>query len=210
MKQSSPSTPLSNPSSSILLFILGCVGLILSLYALHVDSKLHEQNDNDEILEPFVALCDIKLIGASCSKVFTLPIGHMVSYFRIVPKGHILDVPNAMIGAVFYTIQILIYLSLLISNILHDGKKVNKLIALLIIINPVTVSCAMIASILLAFHLTFIVYDLCILCWSTHIINSIFFYYHVIQPLSSNQQEEQESSSTTHYIRNGVAKIKFI
>ena len=58
-------------------------GLILSYYALYVERKIeHKGNDDEE----FTALCDIESIGASCSAVFQLPEGRMLSLFGIVPK----------------------------------------------------------------------------------------------------------------------------
>ena len=45
---------------------LATAGLILSLYALYVESKLHDE----DLEEEFVALCDIEAIGASCRCVY--------------------------------------------------------------------------------------------------------------------------------------------
>ena len=68
--------------------ILGCV---LSAYALYVEHKVAHKSPDEE----FTAFCDIETIGASCSNVFSLPEGRMLTYFRIVPEGSIFDVPNA-------------------------------------------------------------------------------------------------------------------
>ena len=81
------------------------IGLILSLYALFVE--LHP------VLFPedteFTPLCDIEAIKASCSSVFSMPEGHMVSYWGFVEKGHVLDVPNAALGAAFYSVMLAIW-----------------------------------------------------------------------------------------------------
>ncbi|GAX24682.1 hypothetical protein FisN_4Hh240 [Fistulifera solaris] len=110
--------------------------------------------------EDFTALCDIDAIGASCSKTFSLPEGKLLSYFGIVPSGHALDLPNAALGSVFYA-------------------------QLLVLRQPIRlfVCAAMMTSIFLAYQLTFVLGDLCILCWSTHIINSILFYKIVLSTL---------------------------
>ena len=138
---------------------LAAVGWVLSVYAVYVEYKMeHNVAQTDQ---EFTALCDIEAIGASCSKVFTLPQGKLLSYFGIIPRGHVLDVPNAMLGVFFYAQQLL--LPVLPSTL-------NKLI----------VSAAFASTVFLAIQLTFVLGDLCILCWSTHIINSIFFYQTVI------------------------------
>lgn len=41
-------------------------------------------------------------------------------------------------------------------------------------------SAAMASSVLLAYQLTFVIVELCVLCWSTHVINSILFYRTVV------------------------------
>eukprot|EP00339_Tiarina_fusa_P008251 CAMPEP_0116998542 /NCGR_PEP_ID=MMETSP0472-20121206/1575_1 /TAXON_ID=693140 ORGANISM="Tiarina fusus, Strain LIS" /NCGR_SAMPLE_ID=MMETSP0472 /ASSEMBLY_ACC=CAM_ASM_000603 /LENGTH=90 /DNA_ID=CAMNT_0004697721 /DNA_START=39 /DNA_END=308 /DNA_ORIENTATION=+ len=76
------------------------VGVILSMYAVYVEHKVAHKPPEEE----FQSLCDIEEIGASCSAVFQLPEGRMLSYFGIVPDGHMLDVPNAVLGVLYYTI----------------------------------------------------------------------------------------------------------
>jgi hypothetical protein len=44
------------------------LGGILSIYALYVETMVHRRLDRPEA-EPFVALCDIERIGASCRYV---------------------------------------------------------------------------------------------------------------------------------------------
>lgn len=47
--------------------ILSSLGLVLSLYAVYVEYKVEHLHDNpDDEEEEFIALCDIKAIGASC------------------------------------------------------------------------------------------------------------------------------------------------
>ncbi|CAJ1964243.1 unnamed protein product [Cylindrotheca closterium] len=125
------------------------LGVILSLYALYVEYKIsHKNPDEDE----FSALCDIESIGASCSSAFAMPEGKLVSYFGIVPQGHLLDVPNAFIGLVYYTY----WLALRPIFPVPMTAMVSTL--------------AMTASVFLAYKLL-VLHELCILCWSTHIIN---------------------------------------
>ncbi|KAG7366392.1 vitamin K epoxide reductase family protein [Nitzschia inconspicua] len=128
------------------------LGGILSIYALYVEHMVHRRQTHPEA-EPFVALCDIEQIGASCSNVFQLPEGRMLTYFGIVPAGSILDVPNAALGWVYYTIWIVV-----------APKLPSKLILLV-------ASLAMASSVWLAVQLLMLK-ELCLLCWSTHVINS--------------------------------------
>eukprot|EP00816_Leptocylindrus_hargravesii_P005709 CAMPEP_0196803010 /NCGR_PEP_ID=MMETSP1362-20130617/2478_1 /TAXON_ID=163516 /ORGANISM="Leptocylindrus danicus, Strain CCMP1856" /LENGTH=149 /DNA_ID=CAMNT_0042174431 /DNA_START=33 /DNA_END=479 /DNA_ORIENTATION=+ len=147
------------PTSSVNL--LATIGLILSLYALYVESKIHDE----DLEEDFVALCDIEAIGASCSTVFAMPEGKLLSYFGLVPSSHILDVPNAMLGTIYYT------LCIIRENFLYNefpvtakdvdvGRKRVRIDQMILLI----ASGAMSASVFLAFRLTQLK-ELCVLCW---------------------------------------------
>lgn len=78
----------------------------------------------------------------------------MLSYFGIIPEGHMLDVPNALLGSIYYT-----YMLILSPKLPH-------------ILTYIMAFMALSSSIFLAFQLTFVVQELCILCWSTHVINA--------------------------------------
>ena len=90
------------------------------------------------------------------SQVFQLPQGRMLTYFGIVPENSLLDVPNAALGWLFYTVW------LLLSPKLNSVSKALPLLA---------ASMAMASSVWLAIQLL-ILKELCLLCWSTHVINS--------------------------------------
>ncbi|CAM9149109.1 unnamed protein product, partial [Choristocarpus tenellus] len=79
--------------------VLALVGLCLSLYAVYVE----HQNEVDASYE---ATCDINQF-ISCSKVFTSEWGHVLSAVGILPKGHLLDFPNAALGTVYFLIVFL-------------------------------------------------------------------------------------------------------
>jgi vitamin-K-epoxide reductase (warfarin-sensitive) len=141
------------------------LGWILSAYAVYVEYKVHmrEQLPVGDDGEEFVALCDIAAIGASCSNVFTLPVGRMLSYFGLVRENSLLDLPNAGLGVLYY--------SFMVQSLMFSTQRKNWLSNLL-------VAGAMASSIFLAYQLTFVIYELCILCWSTHAINTFLFYRH--------------------------------
>lgn len=79
----------------------------------------------------------------------------MLSYFGIIPEGHFLDVPNALLGAIYYVYMLLLSPSFPI--------ELTYFMAM----------AAFSSSVFLAFQLTFVVKELCLLCWSTHVINSL-------------------------------------
>lgn len=135
---------------------LAAVGLVLSCYAVYVEHKHSIETESDT---PFKALCDIDQIGASCSAVFAMPQGKLLSYFNIVPHDHILDVPNAVLGILYYT------LILINETIIHLPSSLIKFAS----------SSAMSSSIYLAIVLTSLK-ELCILCWTTHVINTLLLY----------------------------------
>jgi len=130
--------------------ILGC---ILSAYALYVEHRVAHKDPDEE----FTSFCDIEKIGASCSNVFQLPEGRMLTYFYIVAEGSFFDVPNAALGLVFYSYWL--FLMPVLPNAL-----------------TLTVSSmAMASSVFLAIRLV-ILKELCLLCWSTHVVNSRLFW----------------------------------
>jgi vitamin-K-epoxide reductase (warfarin-sensitive) len=89
----------------------------------------------------------------------------MLSYFGLIPHGHLLDVPNAMLGTIYYA-----YL-LFFANMRNTPSAVTSLM----------IGVAFSSSVFLAYQLSFVVRELCILCWSTHVINTTLLYKHVVQ-----------------------------
>jgi len=128
------------------------LGLLVSLYAVHVEYKL-KTND-----EEFTALCDIQQIGASCSAVFALPEGHLLSYFGLVERHSHWDIPNALIGCFYY-----IYM-LALSGMFP------------LLLTKTAASMAFLTTIFLAYQLTFTVQELCLVCWTTHVLNALLWY----------------------------------
>jgi hypothetical protein len=91
------------------------------------------------------------------SAVFALPEGHLLSYFGLVPHGHVLDVPNAAIGVVYY-----LYI-ITLSPVLP------------VLITRLAAVAAMSASLILAYRLTQIG-EICVLCWTTHVLNAFLLW----------------------------------
>jgi uncharacterized membrane protein len=80
----------------------------------------------------------------------------MLTYFGIVTEGSLLDVPNATLGWLYYTAWLIVIPKL---------NVVSPVLPLL------AASMAMASSVWLAIQLL-LLQELCLLCWSTHIINA--------------------------------------
>ena len=134
--------------------IAAIFGLLLSVYALYVEHKAVE-------FPGYKAACDIETIGVSCSKVFTSKYGRMMSYFGFVEEGSDLDQPNAVLGILFYGITfILPYLTFIPDFV----RKLGMFLAS-------CVSCA--SSAWLGYILVYVLEDICLVCVSTYVVNSI-------------------------------------
>lgn len=92
------------------------------------------------------------------SAVFELPEGHLLSYFGVVERHSSLDIPNALIGVAYYTYMLL-----------FAGKFP-------LLLTKVAVNMAFFTTVFLAYQLTFNVPHLCIVCWTTHVINTFLWY----------------------------------
>ncbi|CAI5659064.1 unnamed protein product [Oreochromis niloticus] len=129
-------------------------GLVLSIYALHVEVSRERNPD-------YRALCDLGE-SVSCSKVFTSRWGRgfgLVQYF--VAKDSPLNQPNSVLGIIFYTLQ------------MGLGLSVSKKAAAFLVFSS-WVSVA--GSLYLAFILAFVLGDFCMVCVSTYIVNFALLY----------------------------------
>mmetsp|Transcript_13367 Transcript_13367/g.27278 ORF Transcript_13367/g.27278 Transcript_13367/m.27278 type:complete len:193 (+) Transcript_13367:169-747(+) len=141
-----------------LLKTLPLFGLILSVYALHVESNYHRNSGES-------ALCDIELpfdIVASCTKTLTSPESHVLSYLNLLPHGSTLDVPNAFLGVLFYASLLLLPHLPLPSSFKAPFVKF-----------------AATAAFGMTVYLGATLYrkrDVCLLCITTHIINTFIWF----------------------------------
>ncbi|XP_014876772.1 vitamin K epoxide reductase complex subunit 1 [Poecilia latipinna] len=134
--------------------VLGLLGLVLSVYALHVE--LSRERDPE-----YRAMCDLGE-SVSCSKVFTSRWGRgfgLVQFF--VAKDSVLNQPNSVLGILFYTLQ------------MGLGLSLSKKAALaLVICSWLSVA----GSLYLASILAFVLGDFCMVCVSTYVINFALLY----------------------------------
>jgi uncharacterized membrane protein len=113
-----------------------------------------------------------------------MPVGKMLSYFGLVPHGDMFDVPNAALGMLYYTWQILF------SFTTAQSMKELTPLPFTDLTHFFTVA-AFASSVFLAYQLTFVIVELCVLCWTTHVINSILLY----KMFQTRKQDAAQASS---------------
>ncbi|KAJ9579478.1 hypothetical protein L9F63_024415 [Diploptera punctata] len=127
------------------------IGLILSYYAYVVET-------NKEHDEKYEAMCDISE-HMSCSKAFMSPYGKGFGLVRHIFGEHsILNQPNSLGGMLFYCIVIAL-------NVVNTVQATKMMLGLAVISN--------FASVYLAYILYFVLYDFCVICVSTYIVNFV-------------------------------------
>lgn len=90
--------------------------------------------------------------------MFELPEGHLLSYFGLVERHGDFDIPNALIGCVYY-----VYMSSLSRYFPPALTKFASTMAFM-------------TTVFLAYQLTFVVKELCLVCWTTHVLNALLWY----------------------------------
>ncbi|KAL3766379.1 hypothetical protein ACHAW5_000918 [Stephanodiscus triporus] len=168
--------------------VLGVIGFILSAYSVYVEHKVEHKDDSPDGDE-FKALCDIESIGASCSAVFSLPEGKMLSFFGLIPKGHALDIPNGVLGMLFYFFTIIRFFVKRktqqswggIFNVLF-GNSIFLVIS----------SLALASSVFLGRKL-YIIREFCVVCVSTHIINTTVWIRAIMEKFDSRSSKKKNN-----------------
>lgn len=158
---------------------LALIGIVLSAYSVYVEHKVEHKDDHPG--EEFQALCDIEAIGASCSAVFSLPEGKMLSFFGLVPEGHFLDIPNGFLGMLFYTYTLI--------RCLHKYPRgMSPLFTATL--NLVISSLAIASSVFLGRKL-YQIREFCVVCVSTHIINTTLWIRAIGEVFGSSEKTEK-------------------
>jgi vitamin-K-epoxide reductase (warfarin-sensitive) len=134
------------------------IGICLSLYALFVEYKAGMDSS-------YVALCDISE-DLACSKVFLSKYGRIWSALGVIPDGSALDLPNSVYGVAFYSTYALLCWYRHSSGIIPD-----ILLALSVV--------SMVLSTYLSYILTYVLEDVCVVCYSTYLINFIIFLFSI-------------------------------
>lgn len=74
------------------------IGIAVSMYAWHVEGEIARAKAAGF---EYKAACDVGAF-ASCSKVLGSSYAHILSHWRLVPRGSPLDLSNALAGSLFY------------------------------------------------------------------------------------------------------------
>ena len=135
-------------------YVVCLIGYCLSLYAIHVESSAEDDSN-------YVAYCDISS-KVSCSKVFLSEYGRIFSHLGFIPHNSTLDLPNAFYGTIFYILAAI--------NYYYSHRKAFAADILL----SLTVL-SMVLSAYLSYILTFILEDVCVVCYSTYVCNVLLF-----------------------------------
>ena len=126
-----------------------------------------------------------------CSAVFQRPEGKLLSYFGLIPVGHVLDVPNAVLGALYYAWLLLVPHFIPKEELGGNGGR-----DLVLLITRAMAALAFATTVVLAYCLTFVVYDLCLLCWTAHAINATLVYRLVWRGDTLDVRNDARSGST--------------
>ncbi|XP_037669564.1 vitamin K epoxide reductase complex subunit 1 isoform X1 [Choloepus didactylus] len=124
-------------------------GFVLSLYALHVKAaRARDQN--------YRALCDVGT-AISCSRVFSSRWGRGFGLVEhMLGPDSVLNQSNSIFGCIFYTLQLLL------------GCLRGRWASVLLVLSSLV---SLAGSLYLAWILFFVLYDFCIVCITTYIIN---------------------------------------
>lgn len=103
----------------------------------------------------------------------------MLSFFGLVPHGSILDIANGYLGIAFYALSLTRYLTGiprggLLSHLFHPT------------VNLIITTLAFSSSIFLARKL-YMIKEICVVCITTHIINTTIFYRSVQEAYSLSE-----------------------
>ena len=101
----------------------------------------------------------------------------MLSFFGLVPKDSALDIPNGVLGMLFY-IYVFIRCNLKKSKVILLDRRVNAVIC----------SLALASSIFLARKL-YIIKEICVVCLTTHVINTTVFCRAVLEVMKKGKEK---------------------
>ena len=140
--------------TSNLIFLLGLIGLSISIYAVYIETASTLDNE-------YHASCDINEV-ISCSKALLSQQAHIFSYLGIIPKDSLLDFPNAIYGIIFYVLLLII------------SRFMNKIVILMDLLLFLS-TFSMVLSAYLAYTLVQMS-TICVVCLTTHACNSAIFF----------------------------------
>ncbi len=120
------------------------------------------------------------------SAVFSLPEGKMLSFFGLVPIGHALDIPNGVLGMLYYLYTIMRFFIIRKTNQQRGGIFILFGSPISLVISSLAVA----SSIFLGRKL-YILREFCIVCLSTHILNTTLW-IRAMMELRQSSSEKQD------------------
>ncbi|EDO43588.1 predicted protein [Nematostella vectensis] len=137
-------------------------GILVSAYALYVEMRKSKDKN-------YKAVCDIGE-NMSCSRVLTSKYSKGFGLVELlVGKDHFMNLPNCLIGIVFYLFQLCL------------GMVGSSWCNSLLLITSI-MSC--VGSVYLGYILFVILKDICLVCIATYIVNGTLFYLNYQRVLS--------------------------
>ncbi|XP_067113862.1 vitamin K epoxide reductase complex subunit 1-like protein 1 [Osmerus mordax] len=149
-----PVLRVSTPRWERIARLLVCLlGIILSLYAFHVESEKAKDSN-------YRAMCDVSN-SISCSKVFSSRWGRGFGLLgSIFGNDSAMNQPNSVYGIFFYVFQLLL------------GMTVSAMAALILMMTSIL---SVVGSLYLSYILYFVLKDFCFICVTTYALNFILF-----------------------------------
>mmetsp|Transcript_28853 Transcript_28853/g.64520 ORF Transcript_28853/g.64520 Transcript_28853/m.64520 type:complete len:165 (+) Transcript_28853:94-588(+) len=139
-----------------LLFGLASCGIIVALYALHIEAEL----ERDPFYEP---ACNTR--WGSCSAVFSSEYARPLSKWGLVPSGSALDLSLPVAGIANYGLYL--FYPTRLGSLLPVPETTMLAISF----------ASVLFSLYLLYVLKFILQDFCIVCTTFHVINFSTFFF---------------------------------
>ena len=162
--------------SSTLARALPLLGIIVALYALYVEHR-------KSVDSSYEAMCDIEGVG-KCSDVLLSEYGHILSKWGLVAPGSPLDVPNPVLGILYYLLVLLWPLP--------SRQPVLAAAAL-----------SLAFSAYLAWVLATVLKDFCLVCVTSYVVNAGIFAVEACLPVVAPGAKAAEGAAPPTAGRKG-------
>ncbi|XP_066579313.1 vitamin K epoxide reductase complex subunit 1 [Amia ocellicauda] len=151
--------------------LLCAAGLVLSVYAYHVETSRERDAS-------YRAMCDFSS-SVSCSKVFTSRWGRGFGLVApLLGSDTVLNQPNSVLGVLFYLLQ------------LGLGQSLSSRAALCLVLSSWL---SVVGSLYLAWILTFVLQDFCVVCVSTYLLNFVLLYINLRRRVALQPKKDKRS-----------------
>lgn len=146
----------TNSMHLVTVFVSSILGLMVSFYTIYIEEQL-------KMHPGYEASCDMKVpfFGvSSCSRVFSSPQAHILSYWRIVERNSSFDWSLPWIAIIYFVLT------------LHYPLFRRRFLKFYFGVTALAIT----FNIYLAVILQFVLQEFCVVCFSNYVINAIIFY----------------------------------